>query len=206
MSNKIKRQHDKNPHLIDQPDFPYVEALGEILKLETFNTIEEEKEWIAHQVDNDLKQGLLPQDILITPLCGNGEKDYLSKLKEELQKFNIKSFIVGQDSSRYVFLKKDHVTISNIYRAKGNEAWKVYACRFDCAMKPLDWKKEDEIHKRNEGLVALTRTRIWCVVTGLESPIFDELQKAKDQFPELIFPAFNKKSLKRVTDQLPQMN
>lgn len=203
---KIQRQEDKNPHPIDQSDFPYKEALGETIKLETFQTIEEEQIWIARQVDNDIKQGFLPQDILITPLCGEKEKEYLSKLKEELKKYNIKSIIVGQDSSKDDFMKEGCVTISNIYRAKGNEAYKVYACRFDCATKPLEWKKEDEIHKRNEGLVALTRTRIWCVVTGLESQIFDELKQAKAQFPYLIFPAFNKTSLKRVTDQLLEIN
>lgn len=198
---KLKRQDDKNPHPIDQENFPYSEVVGEILTLKTFENISDEQSWIASQVAEDIKQGFLPQDILITPLCGDSEKKYLLDIKKELRKYNIDSFIVGLDNSKDEFIKENYVTISNIYRAKGNEAWKVYACRFDYATKPLKWKNEEEIHKRNEALVALTRTRVWCVVTGLDSPIFEEITKAKEQFPFLIFPAFNEKSLKRVTNQ-----
>lgn len=91
------------------------------------------------------------------------------------------------------------MTISNIYRAKGNEAWKVYACRFHYAIQPLGWKQEDELHKRNEAFVALTRARVWCVATGINSPIFDEVQQAVEQYPNFTFPAFNKISLRRLT-------
>ena len=59
---------------------------------------------------------------------------------------------------------------------------------------------KSEVHKRNEALVAITRAKVWCVVTGVESPIFTELRQYQEQFPYLIFPAFNKTSLKRVTD------
>jgi superfamily I DNA and RNA helicase len=94
------------------------------------------------------------------------------------------------------------VTISTIFRAKGNEAWKVYACRFDYATKPLSWKQDEtEIHKRNEAFVALTRARVWCVVTGLESPIFDELRSCLEQYPNFSFLAFNKRTIKRNNDE-----
>ncbi|MFM6265250.1 MAG: hypothetical protein ACKPFA_01865, partial [Dolichospermum sp.] len=78
---------------------------------------------------------------------------------------------------------------------------KVYACRFNYATEPLLWKQEEELHKRNEAFVAITRARVWCVATGLDSPIFDELQKAINQYPNFTFPAFNKNSLKRVTEE-----
>ena len=100
-----------------------------------------------------------------------------------------------------IFQKEDCVTISNIYRAKGNEAWKVYVCRFEYATIPLSWKKgENELHKRNEAFVALTRPRTWCVVTGQASPIFDELTQAISCYPNFNFTAFNKQSLKRITE------
>ncbi|MGH2416070.1 MAG: hypothetical protein ACRDEA_20745, partial [Microcystaceae cyanobacterium] len=148
-----------------------------------------------------LKQGLQLSDLMITALRGEDEQKYLKSLKESLNKHGIKSCIPGVDTDPSEFWKPDHVTISNIYRAKGNEAWKVYACRFHCATQPLAWRQESELHKRNEAFVAITRARVWCVVTGLEAPIFEELKAAKEQFPYLIFPAFNKNSLKRVTDE-----
>jgi superfamily I DNA and RNA helicase len=94
------------------------------------------------------------------------------------------------------------VTLANIFQAKGNEAWKVYAARFHMATRPLAWRGEEELHKRNQAFVALTRARLWCVATGLEGPVFEELRRAVAQAPELVFPAFNRRSLRRVTDEV----
>ncbi|MGA1283777.1 MAG: DNA/RNA helicase, partial [Prochlorothrix sp.] len=104
-------------------------------------------------------------------------------------------------SSPNIFRMDGKITISNIFRAKGNEAWKVYVCRFQYVNSPLAWKNETEVEKRNEAFVGLTRARVWCVVTGLEDNIFDELDQAIKTPPNLSFPAFNKRSLRRVTDE-----
>jgi hypothetical protein len=39
-------------------------------------------------------------------------------------------------------------------------------------------------------------------VKGLPNLAFEELEKAIGQAPELVFPAFNRRSLRRVTDEL----
>lgn len=132
-------------------------------------------------------------------MCGDYERDDLLELQANLQGNGVDSYIAGLDGNSSTFRKAGHVTISNIFRAKGNEAWKVYACRFHYATLPLEWKQENELHKRNEAFVALTRARVWCVATGIDSPIFDELQQAVNQYPKFTFPAFNKGSLKRLT-------
>ncbi|MBD2499055.1 DEAD/DEAH box helicase [Anabaena azotica] len=201
---KVERQPEKNIHPIDNSDFPYQDAIGDIFELQAFDNEEEEQEWIAQKVANDLQHGLQPSDIIITALCGNDEKKYFQKLKQALINYDVHAYIAGVDDSRDIFQKDGCVTISNIYRAKGNEAYKVYVCRVHYAIQPLSYKEETELHKRNEAFVAITRARIWCVVTGLESPIFEEMRQYKEQFPYLIFPAFNKNSLKRVTDVLDE--
>jgi superfamily I DNA and RNA helicase len=199
-SVKITRKPENNPHGVDNDNFPYREALGEILTIKIVKNELEETVYIAQKIKEDLQQGLQPHDILITALGGKKEKQYLESLKQELFNHNIPSFIVGEKNTTDQFYKPGFVTISNIYRAKGNEAWKVYASRFHYATQPLEYKQETKLHKRNEALVALTRSRVWCVVTGLDSPIFAELEEAKNQFPYLTFPAFNSKSLQRVID------
>ncbi|NJO93790.1 MAG: AAA family ATPase [Hydrococcus sp. RM1_1_31] len=198
---KIERQSEKSPHPIDQENFEVLEGIKDLLIIQTFKNESEEQEWIAQQISRDIKQGLDPADLLITALAGEQEQDYFLSLQETLKYYGVKSYIIGIDGDRSEFRKPGRVTISNIYRAKGNEGWKVYACRFHYATEPLSWKKESELQKRNEAFVALTRTRVWCVITGLENTIFDELKAAKEQFPYLIFPAFNKNSLKRITDE-----
>jgi hypothetical protein len=40
-------------------------------------------------------------------------------------------------------------------------------------------------------------------VSGIEGPVFEELRRAVEQAPELAFPAFNRRSLRRVTDETP---
>ena len=196
----ITRSRASSPHPIDQDNFDLKDALGTSLTIQPFNTEREEREWIAQQVAQDIKLGFDPWDIMITALSGDYEKDYLYALQNALEQQGIDSYIAGVDGNRSIFRKDDCVTISNIFRAKGNEAWKVYACRFHYATQPLKWKQEEELHKRNEAFVALTRARVWCVTTGIDSPIFDELQQAIEQYPDFTFPAFNKTSLKRLTE------
>ena len=196
----ITRLDEESPHPIDKPNFTLQEALGSVLTIQTFSNEHEEIKWVAEQVAEDIKLGFDPWDIMITALGGDQEKDYLSDLKKTLARYDIDSYISGVDNSQSIFRMDGCVTISNIFRAKGNEAWKVYACRFNYATQPVAWKKENEIHKRNEAFVALTRSRVWAVVTGIDSPIFDELEEANQQYPEFSFTAFNKNSLKRITE------
>lgn len=196
----ITRPDSVSPHPIDQEDFNLKDALGTNLVINTFNSEAEEQKWIAQQVADDVKRGFDPWDIIITALSGDYEKQYFESMKLALKQKGINSCIAGVDTNPSIFRINNCVTISGIFRAKGNEAWKVYASRFQYANQPTAWKQEEELHKRNEAFVALTRSRVWCVVTGTNSPIFDELQKAIEQYPNFTFPAFNKTSLKRITE------
>ncbi|MUL39383.1 DEAD/DEAH box helicase [Gloeocapsopsis dulcis] len=196
----ITRALASSPHPIDQNDFELKDALGTSLTIKPFDTEYEEREWIAQQVAKDIELGFDPWDITIVVLSGDSEKDYLSKLRYALEQQGVDSYIAGVDGDRSIFRKDGCVTISNIFRAKGNEAWKVYACRFHYATQPLLWKQEEELHKRNEAFVALTRARVWCIATGVDSSIFDELQQAISQYPNFTFPTFNKSSLKRLIE------
>lgn len=199
----LTRPLDESPHPVDSGHFKHLKSLGSLLSLNTFSNPEDEQDWIAQQVKADLDSGLNPWDVVVVALGGDYEKNYLADLQNALKCAGVPAAIAGVDThvDRYrapdVFHKADCVTISGIARAKGNEAWKVYACRFDYATKPLDWKQENELHKRNEAFVALTRSKLWCVVTGQPSDIFDELEMAIEQYPNFVFPAFNQKSLKR---------
>lgn len=199
----ITRLDDKSPHPIDQQDFEAKEAVGSSLIIQAFDSQDDEREWIAQQIKKDLELGFDPCDIIITGPTGDNENGYFQSLKEALRMHGVKSCIAGVDTQHDIFRMDGHVTIATIFRAKGNEAWKVYACRFDYATKPLNWRhSEIEIHKRNEAFVALTRARVWCVVTGLESPIFDELRSCFEQYPKFCFPAFNRRTIERNNDEL----
>ena len=193
---KIARCDRSSPHPIDKhPDL--AEASGDLLVLETCSDETQEIEWIADAVAQDIADGLDPNYIIITAIRSSGEGNYFLAIKNALIRRGVDSLIAGIDESADTFWKPGYVTIASIYRVKGNEAYKVYVARFHCITSP-EMKPEDELRKRNEAFVALSRSRIWCTITGMENPIFDELRKAKEQYPHLIFPAFNQKSLKKV--------
>lgn len=195
----IIRSKEASPHEVDRDDFKYKSIMGSPLVTRVFDSRSGELNWIAEQVADDIHiKGFEPHDIIITALFSNYEKSYFMELKALLNHKQVDVHLIDQGNAD-VFQQDGCVTISNIYRAKGNEAWKVYVCRFEYGIMPLDWKPGDsEIHKRNEAFTALTRSKAWCVVTGQTSPIFNELVKAMEQYPEFTFPAFNKKSLNKM--------
>lgn len=199
----ITRPLKESPHPVDSGSFEKMDSLGSLLSVQTFSDRGSEQEWIARRVKADLDAGLNPWDIVVVALSGDYEKKYLQEMKVALQAAGVDAAIAGVDThvdyrkAPDIFRKEGCVTVSGIARAKGNEAWKVYACRFEYATEPMAWKKETELHKRNEAFVALTRSRLWCVVTGLDSEIFEELETAIDRYPNFTFPAFNQGTLKR---------
>jgi superfamily I DNA and RNA helicase len=153
-------------------------------------------------VADDVKaKGFRPTDLLLTALTGEGEKEFLDLLQRRIEARGLRCWRPGSEEHSTDFRREGCVTLAKIFEAKGNEAWKVYASRFHYAAVPLRWRGEEEVHKRNQAFVALTRSRAWCVVTGIESPIFEELRRAALKAPELVFPAFNRRTLKRVTDE-----
>lgn len=197
---QLRRRSETQCHPVDKDENLRATA-GNLLTLKTFTEAQAEIDWIAEQVALDVHQrGLQPTDLLVTALVGDWENDYFTALKRAMEQQKLKVWWV-KDKEASVFRQDGHVTLANIYRAKGNEAWKVYAARFDMATKPLSWKDESELHKRNEAFVALTRTRLWSTVTGQESPIFEELRKTIQQLPVLRFAAFNRRQLKRVLEE-----
>lgn len=197
---RITRLNENSPHEVDRTDLDYGDVASSLLEIKTFANDSSEIDWIASQVAKDINvREWNPSDILITGLSSKNDSKYYKKLKLALEQRGISGYIPGQDWNDVAFRQNEMVTISNIFRAKGNESWKVYACRFHYAEFNRG-KRSTLIRKRNEAFTAITRSKAWCVITGLPSPIFDELEQAKSQCPNFSFPAFNKKSLARVTD------
>jgi superfamily I DNA and RNA helicase len=197
---RLRRSPDARAHPLDL-DAALREQAGPLLRLRTFRTEEAERQWVAEQVAEDIRKGLKPTDILMTGVGGDYDDSHFGKLADALGKVGVKAWRPGKDETSTDFWREGHVAVADIFRAKGNEAWKVYATRTHYATSPLEWKQESELHKRNEAFVALTRARVWCVATGREGPVFEELRRAVEMAPELVFPAFNRRSLRRVTDE-----
>jgi superfamily I DNA and RNA helicase len=116
-----------------------------------------------------------------------------------LDLLGVKCWQPGSEQRSTDFRREGRVTLAKLHYAKGNEAWKVYVTRFQNAVAGPGGV-EDEVCRRNKAFVALTRSRAWCVVTGQEALAFDELRRADAMWPELVFPAFNRRTKFRVLD------
>jgi superfamily I DNA and RNA helicase len=200
---KIRRRPETRAHLLDA-DPALRGRAGQPLMLKVFGNENTEREWIARQVAEDLGRGLEPTDLLVTGIEGDYDRGHFEEMAAALRKQGVKPWIAGDDASSTDFRRAGHVTLANLFRAKGNEAWKVYVSRMHYVTRPLSWKQEDEVHKRNQALVALTRARAWCVATGQDGPVFDEIRRALEQIEQtgsLAFPAFNRRSLRRIMDE-----
>jgi superfamily I DNA and RNA helicase len=195
---RLRRAEDTSVHPLDRDDALSKQA-GELLEVQEFQSEEQEREWIAVRVRSDVSRGLKPEDILITCVRGSDEKQYFERLEQQILRLGVPVHRPDRDGPA-IFRQEGRVCLSNSYRAKGNEAWKVYVARTHNTRQSSSYSQETEMHKRNEAYVAMTRTRVWCAVTGLKDPVMEEIQTAVRQYPELRFPGFDKRDLRRDLD------
>lgn len=160
-----------------------------VLKFETYDSRQEELtklvEDIRYNIDHD---GLnASREILVVVL---GDLSDAIKLERHVTGFlknhDINIYIPSypdrnvlkkpnnwKDNKPEKFWFNDAVTVSRIYRAKGNEAEMVYVVGFDNVA-----KNESSISLRNQLFVALTRARGWAKLSGISDyPMYEEMKQ-----------------------------
>lgn len=157
----------------------------EILTFHTYASRGDEVRMLARLIERDLNEGLSPsRDILVVTLGSHYEAKGLQEwLARELSARNISYFFPGnkqadvlephwRDKDPNKFWCEGAVSVSRIHQAKGNEADVVYILGFDHIA-----RYEDDINRRNQIFVALTRSRGWAHLSGVgEAPLFDEMR------------------------------
>ena len=191
---RLERPADVDAHPLDTQTAlrARAEQIAPLLLICQCGSEGDEQQLIAECVKSDLARGFRPEDISIVALPGPRGDTYLEGLADALEKRGINAFIVLDRTYR----RPSAVSLSNIYRAKGNEASRVYACRFEHANSDNEYLSE--LQSRNAAFVALTRSRAWTMVTsGAPATVLAEIKTALAQAPYLEFPAFNRASLRR---------
>ena len=151
-----------------------------------FETVSEQYDWVARQIQiNITKDELDPDDILVIfPDAITARSEYNS-LSEFLRTKNINSHLAGVSTERDIFSRSNSVTVSSIYRAKGNEAPMVYILNADvCAI------GHEMIKLRNILFTAITRSRAWVRICGVGdnmSLLEKEIKQCEDQGYKLSF-------------------
>jgi len=153
------------------------------------NSMDDEVKWICDSIQNDIAcEKLEPEDILVVCIDDKYARKYFHKISNYLMSIGIKSNNVLQDIYATEFFIKGCITLSTVYRAKGNEAAVVYVIGVDTVA-----SEKDSRIVRNKLFTAFTRTKAWLVITGANensNVLFQEIQKALTNMPniEFIYP------------------
>ncbi|WP_419736522.1 DEAD/DEAH box helicase [Pseudomonas sp. COR18] len=160
------------------------EKLPELIEHYNAQSLNDETDWVIASVSDFLEQGLNPEDIIIVALDDRHMKGYFKTLSSKLADIGIASNNIHADPySDPPFTIANKVTLSTIYRAKGNEAAVVFVVGVDA----ISLRTRGD---RNKLFTAFTRTKAWLRVSGMQgstAKIVKEMSEAEKNFPALRF-------------------
>jgi superfamily I DNA and RNA helicase len=154
----LYRPRSNSPHLLEE-----LVGYQNLLNYRLFDSWQDEMSWIAADIARNIhEEELKPEEILVIGLDTIKFKEKSSFLSEKLDGYQIQSFRPGVDTSPNIFRAKDKISITTVYRAKGNESSLVYVYGFEEV-----GGDHDLIKRRNRAFTAMTRTRGWLTLTGV---------------------------------------
>ncbi|MDT8921725.1 ATP-binding domain-containing protein [Pseudomonas taiwanensis] len=160
------------------------ENLPKLIDYHSAPNIDEEINWVIRDAKSFLEGGLLPEDIIVIALDDRNARTYFKRLSSSFAAAGISTNNIHADPySEPPFSLQDKITLSTVYRAKGNEAAVVYVVGVDAVY--LGQRGE-----RNKLFVAFTRTKAWLRVSGCAGAtvqIGREVEAAAADFPFLRF-------------------
>ena len=164
-----------------------------LLLSRVFNQRDDEIQTVAESIRSDIQeQGIRPEQIIVISLDSRRARTNLIFLQSKLVQMGIASVIPGLVDGSSEFLEIGKVTLSTVYRAKGNEAPMVYILASE---KLYDYVAE--VENRNRVFTAMSRSKGWVRMTGVGQGmqrLQDEIAAIMADFPrfKFIFPAMDK--------------
>lgn len=169
----ISRPNENSP--IDTNEY-----FGEnTILLKKYEDIDDECNAVVKDISEQIKnEKLRPDDICVISLDEKYISSYFTRIEKRLQSNGIKVFnIINAPNNNIYFSIENHVTLSTINKAKGNEVGMVYIVGVDAAFSE---NNIDYTVYRNKIFTAITRTKGWVVISGMGDR-FDLFQKEMEQ-------------------------
>lgn len=126
-----------------------------------------------------------PEQVLVICLDSLQAKKYFLTLQHHLLSHEIRSSIPGLVNQSWEFAEEGQVTLSTVYRAKGNEAALVFIIATDYLHGYVD-----EIERRNRAFTAFSRSKAWLRLSGcgeVMNRVLAELRAILSDAPRLRF-------------------
>ena len=175
---RILRPEENSPLHLETP------RKTPIIDCHVANSLPEEIEWVVDGIRRFLSGGLHPEDIMVVSLDDRNSRTYFTTISGALALADIDTNnIIADPYTEPPFHVPGRVTLSTVYRAKGNEAAVVFAVGID-AISPRTRSS------RNRLFTAFTRAKAWLRVSGigeLAVAFENEIRTALERFPYLDF-------------------
>ncbi|WP_062762994.1 DEAD/DEAH box helicase [Falsirhodobacter sp. alg1] len=177
--NVVERPVRNSPSILHSP------AEVPIVSTHPATDFDQEVEFAAAEVKFFINHGIAPHQIMIISLDDRVARSYFRHISDSLISEGIACNNIIKDTySEPPFRIDGMVTMSTVYRAKGNEAAVVIVVGADAAT--LSTR-----NGRNKLFVALTRSKAWLRVMGVKSKVFAQIQQefklALDNSPRITF-------------------
>jgi len=153
--------------------------------------------WIAESVRHNLEVDELDPDDILIILCNPlSQREEYYELRRYLQSYSITTCLAGVTNDRDAFTLAGAVTVSGVYRAKGNEAPMVYIANADYCT-----SGHEMIRLRNMLFTAITRSRAWVRLCG----VADRMDELLMEIAQVIQGDYSLVFKVPTADQLEQM-
>jgi superfamily I DNA and RNA helicase len=163
---------------------------GPVVTVRQFGSLSDEIKAVTERIVHDIhREGLSAEDILIVCADDRNSRTYFQSLIVALNAHGIRTNNLQEETfALRDFYDKDHVTLSTIYKAKGNEAVEVFVVGIDALF------HYPTARNRNTIFTAMTRARGWLHVSGLgeaAARFKEEVDTAIAHLPKLqfVFPS-----------------
>ncbi len=150
----------------------------EIITVKDFQTRDEEFDWVACSIGKDVnEEGVKPEQIVVIILDALSNKKFATEIQKKLVQHDVASTIPGVIHDADSYAEEGRITISSVFRAKGNEAYIVYVVGFEEL-----YNYVEAIENRNRAFTAISRSKAWVRITGMGG----NMRKAKDEINAIL--------------------
>ena len=157
------------------PDFLETHStIEDLIIFKSFNKKQEQFEWLAKQIEKNIKEDELKyDDIIVIHTDPYTTRSVTGEARGMLYKKGINSHLAGVTTSPDKFFSEESITFTSINRAKGNEAAMIYVIdAHEC------FSGSELARKRNILFTAMTRSKAWLRVLGYG----EQMKKLKEEY------------------------
>ncbi|MNS59919.1 hypothetical protein D3C72_928920 [compost metagenome] len=173
------------------------------INIDVFESLQEECSFVINAIINDIKENeLRADDICVISLDAKHIGVYFDYLSDKLREKGIQVFNLLQAANNNTsFSIENHVTLSTINRAKGNEKGMVYVVGVDAI-----FLNRNFIIDRNKLFTAITRSKGWVNLTGTTTAKYceAEINKLRENDYKLVFKQPNIKETRTILRGMTQ--